>query len=390
MQVKQGSYRSRGPRAVNGPRSALSRAAERLLHVLALPCMWGLLAGMQRPAPLLVHGQTIPADGSPTEGTWVVLHGGAATDSARMDRHGRFAISLSPLSLHDPPPPPNGAMPSPEDTVALLLDVRGGRFHPALLRLPADSLLAEVRVVLIPREWTLRTGAYAGRTVSTSLADAFARACTGCTSFFRSVGGGGGATHNRVQSWPDTVFPLRLAFDREQPGGAISARDSAGFWQAVDQLERTVGLDLFRPAPLAEFWQEGPDNFVLVWADRALAYAGLGSVASRGGNVVYGALRLRRGAAVAAPEGPALVGHELLHTLGLGHTCGWPSLLAESARCPTMRSPVATPRDVAYLQLLLRVRTLQRIYQTSWGIEAAREGEAFLKKLPVVRTPFPP
>jgi hypothetical protein len=45
--------------------------------------------------------------------------------------------------------------------------------------------------------------------------------------------------------------------------------------------------------------------------------------------------------------------------------------MAEANQCPGMRSDAPTPEDVAYLQLLLRLRQVQRDPAFGWGMEAA-------------------
>lgn len=79
---------------------------------------------------------------------------------------------------------------------------------------------------------------------------------------------------------------------------------------------------------------------------------------------------------MAGPQGAELVIHELMHALGVGHTCAWRSVAADLRRCPGRRSPVPTAEDVAYTQVLYRVRHLQTARGARWGLEAALAGEA--------------
>jgi hypothetical protein len=72
--------------------------------------------------------------------------------------------------------------------------------------------------------------------------------------------------------------------------------------------------------------------------------------------------------------------HELLHTLGFGHTCAWKSVLADVRRCPYMRADAATPEDVAYVQVASRVRDLERAARGRRGMQAALAGENLLRQ----------
>ena len=179
-----------------------------------------------------------------------------------------------------------------------------------------------------------------------------------------------------MQSWPDEVFPLRIAFDRDPPAAGLTARDSVRFWGFAEDVERTVGLDLFRPVPYWETLPEGdgPTDVILVRIDPALRSAGLGVVISNGGDISYGVVRIQRVSALGRPEGARLVAHELMHALGFGHTCEWRSVMADLDRCRALASALPTPEDVAHAQLLHRVRALQRVHGARWGIGAVVVG----------------
>jgi hypothetical protein len=241
---------------------------------------------------------------------------------------------------------------------------------------------AEQGIVLVPRTWTIPAGRYAGQGVAVSPHRARTPVCPRCSVFWvRQQPRGQEAV--RFQGWPGSRFPLRVAFDREHsvPAGAVP--DSAAFWRGVANLEDAFGMDLFRPARYAQTLAKGveevgPDDVVLVVIDPSLPVAGLTMVLGRRGFVEYAAVSLQRRGVVLTDYGPELVGHEMMHALGFGHTCSWRSVSADLQRCPQMRTSAPSPEDVAHAQVLYRVRDLQRAGDLRWGLDAATAGERVL------------
>lgn len=327
-----------------------------------------------------LRGRVIPADTVSPAGLRAVLRWRAAGDTAThadwavVDSSGRFALRV----------------PSAADTLELTVDVEGAEprvFHPALVRIPVDSAGREMGIVLMPRRWTIPGGRHAGQVVEVSPARARTPVCPGCTGFWLQVHG----ERDRAwyQSWHMAAFPLRVAFDREYSTPRGAAPDSAAFWRIVAGMEADFGANLFRPAPYDqtepqdEEVDDGPAaDVVLVFIDPALRVPGLTTVLSRRGTVDYGAVRLQSRDAVTGYGGQRLVTHELMHALGLGHTCAWRSVSADLLRCPALRAEALTPEDVAYTQVLYAVRNLQRATGARWGLEAAMAGERALLTAP--------
>ncbi|HSU18020.1 hypothetical protein [Longimicrobium sp.] len=338
----------------------------RLLLVFAL--FAGVLPGpasAQARADVL-SGRVIPAGGGDVRGMRVFARLGALADSAVVDGVGRFAIKL-----------PGG---SASDTLEVSVDaaetaVRA--FHPARLTVARGDAAREQEIVLVPLRWTIRGGRYAGSEVEVPLARAFAAPapCAGCTGFFRAASARPGAGRTWLAGWPAERFPLRVAFDREWSGETVTARDSVVFWREADELERALGADVFRPANFADTAPRengGPDDVILVWLDPDMhGIRGLGTAVSDGHEIGYGDLRLSRGALRDPATSPGLVAHELMHTLGFGHTCAWRSVLSDVRRCPELRAPTATEEDVAYVELAAEVRALVRQRGGRWALEAA-------------------
>lgn len=335
------------------------------VRFLALLSLVPLLASA-RPAPERVAGRLITADGGAPGPMRVVLRQGARADTAEVAEDGSFFLEV--------------ARPSAAAEVRVEgLGEAARRFHPSVARLRAGDLADELRVVLVPRVWVVRSGAYAGTPVEISLELAFAPACRNCSSFFREgVRDANNGRPTPTPSWPARAFPLRVAFRGETLAERISPRDSAAFWRAVESLEADLGRDLLRPARYGETLPDergSPEDVVLVEADPRLRRVGWGSTISQGGDIIYGAIRVRGAGVFSERGGARLLKHEMLHALGLGHTCSWPSVMAQIPECTSLSVDSPTAEDVAYFEVLGYARELQRLFRAQLGLEAALRGE---------------
>ncbi|SOD02686.1 hypothetical protein SAMN05216486_10549 [bacterium JGI 053] len=338
---------------------ALSLSLTAFLAGGSLPALATAQAGLAA----VVSGRVIPAGGDDVRGVRVFARQGALSDSAEVDSAGRFSLVLPSVA-----------------TDSLELWVDGGApgtaaFHPARLRLGRAELAREQEIVLVPLRWTIQAGRYATHQVDVRLARAFSRPCASCTGFFRGLAARADSGRTGLQGWPADRFPLRVAFDREWNGEKVSPGDSAAFWRETDELEETLGADVFRPANLPDAAPRedgGPNDVILVWFDPDMGgIGGIGTAVSEGEDIGYGDLRLNRAALRGDVTTPGLVSHELLHTLGFGHTCAWRSVVADVRRCPYLRASSATEDDVAYVELAAEIRSLLRERHGRWALEAA-------------------
>ncbi|HEX8208738.1 MAG TPA: hypothetical protein VF584_01030 [Longimicrobium sp.] len=343
-------------------------------------CAVAMLAALAPAADAqAIRGQVWAADGAPTAGLRVTVHAGAWADSASTDAEGRFSVPL-PDSLDG-------------DSVGVVVDAAETAarvFHPSVVLLARGEWDEEVRMILLPRRWTIRAGTHVGQIVEVSARRGFTPTCRGCSNGFfrRGVPSRLGARVSTVPAWRPGSFPLRVAFDHEYTSERISPRDSAAFWREVAELERDLGEHLFRPARFSETdpVDDAPEDLVLVWVERGLRSAGLGSVAYSGADIGYGSVRLDDALAFTRPGAPGLIAHEMVHTLGIGHTCSWYSVVADVSRCPERRAPSATPEDVAYVQVHLAMGSLQRAHGARWGLDAALRGEEEVENSPKPNT----
>ena len=341
-----------------------------LPHVVALLLTPAAVFAPPSAAPdtvLTLSGRVIAADGGAPAGVRVLVRSAASETFAETDSVGRFSLPL-PTDAQD-------------DTVEVVVDAAGPdprRYHPALLRLGRAATAQEQRIVLVPRRWTIPAGRFAGTVVEISPSRASTPACGGCSSFYPTTTASEGVLeHPLLTGWAEASFPLRLAFDRENSEQRITEADSAAFWRIARDVEADFGDVLFRPARYVETLpgEDGPNDVVLIWVVPSLRYAGMGTRGYRAGDVHFAAVWLQSTALLRGVHGPALLAHELIHTLGFGHTCSWRSVMAAATLCPAQRSESPTPEDVAYAQVARRVRSLQREHGARWGIGAARAGE---------------
>jgi hypothetical protein len=337
---------------------------------LLVALAWGRGAAAQQPGVL--RGRVIAA-GEGTAGVLrVFVRGSRGADSAMVDGAGRFSVALPPLRARD--------------TVEVVVDAADPevrRFHPARVVLGAAEVGREHELVLVPLVWTVRGGRYAGSRVEVRVSRAFAQPCGRCASFYRWSPPYPGPGRAEVQGWPRERFPLRVAFNREWSGVEVTARDSGVFWREAAEVEAAFGDGMFRPARYAETLPRDDDeagDVIVVWFDPELrGSGGFGTAVAIGDDIEFGDLRLRRG--VLDPGSPpGLVPHELMHTLGYGHTCAFRSVLADVSRCPELRAAVPTPEDVAYVQLADQVRALQHAGRERWAFAAALAGERILRE----------
>jgi hypothetical protein len=325
-----------------------------------------------------VRGQVHTADGGGAWGLEVSLRG---LDSEEAHRTGIRAGGRFELR-----------MPAPRDTLVELAigaaDPGASDYHPVIAYLRADRLTEEQRVVLVPRRWVIPAGTHAGTAVEISLQRAYTPACTGCPSFYRQgLPDAGVGRLVSPESWPATAFPLRIAFDRGQSRALITARDSIAFWRIADAMARDYGEPLFRPARYRDALPEDGDSgdVILVSVDPSMRMQGLGTSVSSRGDIFFGAVRVRTPSLLTGADAPQVVTHELMHALGLGHTCAWRSAVAQVTTCPGRRSASLTAEDVAYTQVLARVREIQFAFGAAIGIEAALRGERALLRSPPAR-----
>jgi hypothetical protein len=292
----------------------------------------------------VLRGRLIAPDDAPLGGARVEVGVAGARLAGAVAPDGRFTVRL----------------PRPvDDSVHLAGGETGvGRHHPIGLWVGARELSDEVRVVLVPTEWRIGGGRHAGATVPILPAAALRRAPDG-TRFWRlyrslTTGEWQGVT------WPGGRLPLPIVLR----GAARSEEE--GFWSVARALEEDFGVRLFRPATAEEQTREV--GVVTVDVDPGLARAGLTYIAFDGRGEILGAEVLVRSASW--PEESGVLGHELVHALGFGHTMAWSSLMAPVSG----HVGRATAADVAHALVMYAVRDAQRRHGARHALPAGAVG----------------
>ena len=299
----------------------------------------------------VVAGRVVTLDGAPVSRAAVIVRAVDHEDTLATDAVGRFGRRLPA---------------TPGDTVEIAV-AAAPPFRGARLRVRDPRELGTLRVLLLPATWTVTSGSFRGEHVTVSPAAATARSGDG-TRFWRLQRVRSLATWAGV-GWPAEALPVAVTFRRDASGGSISAADSDGFWRGARALERELGMSLFTPATPRPGDDEAERPVIQVVVDPSIPSAGY-TFASWNGEGVIGSAELRvKSAALLREEDVVL--HELMHALGFGHTESWPSLMTNAPG----RSDRLTAADVAYAQLLFRLRAAERALETPYGIVESASAE---------------
>jgi hypothetical protein len=307
----------------------------------------------------VVRGRLLTIDGEVPAGMQVRFVAPEFADSVVVGPDGRFEFR------------PPATYPGLAELWIRAADRQSTQFHPMLARLTARQTGPELRAIVVPTAWTIRSGTYSGVTLSLS-ADAALRRWRGTAPFARSAAYRGRRT-SRVVGWPPDAFPLPVAFVREGTRSGISAADSAAFWESVGQLDRQLGMSLFRPADTTALGNGRVGVEVVVdprIPPSAVTWASW---------VPSGDLNDAR-VAVRSPSdfrNAALVAHEMVHALGFGHALEWRSVMTRTASASVK---ALTVEDVAYVQLIHRVRAAQAAFGAELGFLEAAEGERLARE----------
>ena len=271
-----------------------------------------------------------------------------------------------------------------EDSVEIRVEETGtsARFHPAIAIVTGANVRTAQQFVLIPRRWTIAAAAtpcrYSGQIVGIDLDLAYTRSVADPSSFYwRTPNAGGGWTY-RTATFPKSALPIPVAFDRATATEPISTADSMAFWNTVGELESELCENVFGAATMTAVT---PARGVAVSIDRDLDATARGGPVRRDdqgvGSLVGGVMVCRATTCLTSGE---VVRHELLHVLGFGHSCAWPTIM----RAGCTGSPRASAQDVAYYQLYYAARAIQVATGAQHSLAAAHQGgRVIIRGLPI-------
>ncbi|MBA3560508.1 MAG: hypothetical protein H0W30_18145 [Gemmatimonadaceae bacterium] len=307
--------------------------------------------GLLHPSRLqrkVVRGRLLAPDRERWDGFQIFIRSAWRTDSGSLSSAGEFAVGLSDVTA---------------DSVDLIVrsTSRVPAYHSVRIGTEARDPEFNAAILLVPTLWTITTGNYAGIAIRISARAPIVRGAD--HSRFARFHRANGSARWKSVGWRPADIPLALVFARDSMGPAIAPADSAAFWRSVRLLEADLGAKFFHPAMSYEVIEN--DAKVIVRIDPELHANGVTSVGWGPRANLQGVEMAFR--SVRHLHDRAIVMHELLHTLGFGHTSAWNSLM----RASTRRAARATPEDVAYVQMLLSLRQIEVTSGALHGLIAA-------------------
>lgn len=264
-----------------------------------------------------------------------------ATDTLEADAVGRFADLVRE---------------TPGDSIRIVASPsRESNYYAVAVTVARDRLAGEIRLLLVPRRWTIRRGRFAGEIIEIDPRAALRRS-PDRASFAR-------IRARRTVGWSADGYPIPIVFRRTR-GTSIGPGDSLAFWDTARAMDDAIGAPLFRP------WNDTTRQGRIFPVDVGLN-ARIGSAAvtyvswDSDGDIFEGSVSFRSAREL---RNRSIVEHELMHVLGFGHTTAWPS--AVEAGGPPDRT--ITAEDAAYAQLLLRAHAIEADPLVVAGLADAR------------------
>lgn len=204
-------------------------------------------------------------------------------------------------------------------------------------------------IALVPTVWRIDAGTYTGREIPIDAASALRRA-SASAGFWRLTPFSGGPPQQLI-GWPEEALPIRIAFNHGRTRERITSEDSVAFWKHAEEMHRDLGARFFVAAELSS--DTVPSGVVTVAIGTDAAEGHTFVTWNDAGDVYDGVLMFHRAATL---RNAHVVTHELLHLLGFGHARSFASV----SQATSGTEPRLTPEDVAYTQVAMRLRRLQR------------------------------
>lgn len=283
---------------------------------------------------------------------------------------------------------------------------------------------------LIPRNWTLQGGRWAGEAIPISLFDGFGGDIGGTRAFLRPHGLGSWRVHDfPIPVWFERFDVLPEPYEHQRE---ITPADSAQIWWYIENMHERLGKEIFRPAHEGElqvdsFYWTHPASDEGRWITYVAKSVTISALRYIGGNPTGGVAICRQDLpqervwssaceAHGFPPFEAIRGginlpieivqhmrsvqHELLHALNFGHTQFFCSIMSYSwiptvhgGRCEDGEryrettpwrdrpEPGLTPFDAAYFWMWVEINELHHSLDgLDFGIVEAYRGQRQLMK----------
>lgn len=182
-----------------------------------------------------------------------------------------------------------------------------------------------------------------------------------------------------MRTWPENKLPIPVAYNRGRSTTDITSAETDSIEGIVNRLnlelgKSRTGKDFFKFGNFADLNPQGNifDGISIVVDSTSIypgsfgviRYSGYSSIA---GNVVS---KLKEGI---LHEG--ILKHELIHSLGAGHTQRWPSIMGTNPGfCGATHCFSPQPKDILYTRLLHRVHEIRLKYSAQYEILEAYQG----------------
>jgi hypothetical protein len=373
----------------------------------------------------VLHGTVYTMDDSPLPPLRAYSTNGGVTDSVDVNGNGTYRLKLTSHA--------SGW------ASEVLIDAvnKGSRsWFPALIPVATDCSVralpncvgsdigADISFVLVPRQYRVTRGIYAGRTLAVDLNTAMSTSVrTGPSYLFTSgseraaITSGGAApalqnTYAAVEGfWLPDSFPISVAIHRSCCSSrAVVADDSVQVMRALTTVQNTLGFQIWRAVnDRADYKTDRvssstPNRTLIFQFDTALTGAvtgggGTGAIAGtiaapttlmlqdfvitgwRGSAVDHVTMSNTMSQAQVIGYNPSVAGalqqrvliHEAMHTLGAGHGCRWASTQSYCGVTPSDTLP--SFEDAAYLLLAMEVKAAAWKHRALHGLSAALFGQ---------------
>jgi hypothetical protein len=281
----------------------------------------------------LLTGRLVALDSQPVAGVRLIVEWGgqsvlAAVDTLPVDSTGRFGGLIRDVA---------------GDSVWLVIDAAvSSRYDAARIAVSKARLSEEVRILLVPKQWTIRRGKFGGARVPIDPSAALRR--------LPGYGAFGRVSARHIVGWMPGSFPIPVVLRHDGP--RITTADSVAFWDAARDVDSALGGHFF--VPWTDTAMYGRIFPVDVRIDRRIPGAALTFATwDANGNIFEGTIRFHGSREMQIPE---VVEHELMHVLGFGHTKAWTSAMQTTS--VDVRD--VTETDAAYAQLLMAVHEWQQ------------------------------
>ncbi len=217
-----------------------------------------------------------------------------------------------------------------------------------------DSQKDTIKIVRIPRKWTILSGVYAGMTVTADLIRPYQKNPADGNMFWRRAGNDTLGYWYPQLGWNLASFPAKIWIDSDSSikssGITPNQSDFNNLKVGIDSLSKILGWSPFatsvdsglKGSIRAVIWN-GPKNNGIRFDDVDNGYFGGLYLATSDYRFVY----------------PGVTIHEMFHILGFDHTCAWSGRTSQG--CVWTNPKDESYMDIAYLEIWFGVNNVRRM-----------------------------